>query len=432
MHLPVPTRPPAPEHRARDVVYDAPPHVRAVVASLGRTEDVRFSPDGRRLAVAAFTRNRIALFDVAMAAASAGPHQVTLTNCVELSSPVFRNPHGLDFIDDDTLIVASRTWGVAVFGAAGNARPGPAGPIALEPVWSLAAGATSPIGSPGSVSAGASDSGQHEILVCNNFRHTVTRHRLDRTAGWRVSGGDVLLQKWLEIPDGVCVSRDRRWLAVSNHQTGSIFVYENLPSLNPDADPDGILRRVYYPHGLRFSPDGCCLFAADAGAPCVHVYAAEDGRWWGVRNPVATIRTMDDAVFSSGHARPEEGGPKGLDIDPGGRVLVTTLEHQPLAFFDAEAMLDLAAVRAPGGSGPAASGDDDNGDAQPRRGQAARDVAYELNLLERNRIRAAEADALIDYMTNSWSWRLTGPLRHIHSVLRGSRGARGSDPRPSG
>jgi DNA-binding beta-propeller fold protein YncE len=47
-----------------EIKYTASPAVRDVIASLGRTEDVRFSPGNNRLAVADFARNRIAVFDI--------------------------------------------------------------------------------------------------------------------------------------------------------------------------------------------------------------------------------------------------------------------------------------------------------------------------------------------------------------------------------
>ena len=107
---------------------------------------------------------------------------------------------------------------------------------------------------------------------------------MDVGAGCMVSS-EVLLRKWLDIPDGVRLSPDRRWIAVSNHSTHDVLLYENVPSLNEHTDPDGILRRVRYPHGLRFSSDGRYLFVADPGAPDVHVYAEDSAGWWGVRHP---------------------------------------------------------------------------------------------------------------------------------------------------
>lgn len=47
-----------------ELQYTAPPIVADAISSLGRTEDVRFSPSNRRLAVASFHRNRIFVFDI--------------------------------------------------------------------------------------------------------------------------------------------------------------------------------------------------------------------------------------------------------------------------------------------------------------------------------------------------------------------------------
>src|SRR4029079_12326006 len=97
-----------------EIQYTASRRVSDTVASLGRTEDLRFSPSNRRLAVAAFSRNRITVFDIDIASSRGGAH-VALTGGVELSSPAFQQPHGVDFIDDDTLIVTNRGSDVALF-----------------------------------------------------------------------------------------------------------------------------------------------------------------------------------------------------------------------------------------------------------------------------------------------------------------------------
>ncbi|MGH6894014.1 MAG: hypothetical protein ACREEP_17350 [Dongiaceae bacterium] len=94
--------------------------------------------------------------------------------------------------------------------------------------------------------------------------------------------------------------------------------------MNQDADPDGILRCVSYPHGLRFGADDRYVFVADAGAPYVHFYANDGQGWRGVRNPVMSFRVMDEPVFVRGRHNPREGGPKGIDIDRGMNVLVAT------------------------------------------------------------------------------------------------------------
>jgi hypothetical protein len=410
-----------------EIECTAPRSVHDVIASLGRTEDVCFSPNNRRLAVAAFTRDRIAVFDINIATSAAGP-QVALTGGVELSSPTLNSPHGLDFLDEETLIVANRAGGVAMFKL-------PTGEVharscEVQPIQTWPAGGTSFLKSPSSVAVASVERGLCEILICNNSGHSVTRHHLDVGASCVVKSSEVLLRKWLDIPDGVRVSPDRRWIAVSNHGTHGVLLYENVPSLNEQADPDGILRRVHYPHGLRFSLDGRHLFVADAGAPDVHVYAEDGAGWWGVRHPAATIRIMDESLFLRGHQNPAEGGPKGLDIDAGSNVLVVTSECQPLAFFDVAALLERASAGNPVPTGSpyaarlsgAIDGQmDDYLYDRSRREQKALDVRYELNIMEHSnamKTRAMEAEALVDSMTESRSWRLTAPLRRLHSALR--------------
>src|SRR5262249_21217278 len=147
-------------------------------------------------------------------------------------------------------------------------------------------------------------------------------------------GGDVLLEKCLDIPDGIAASRDQRWIAVSNHNGYCVMLYENRQGLNRDAAPDGLLRGPHAPHGLRFSPDGHMLCVADAGTRYVHVYASDDAQWRGVRYPSASFRVIDEERFARGRYNVREGGPKGIDLDQDMRVLTVTCEWQPLAFFD--------------------------------------------------------------------------------------------------
>ena len=314
--------------------YDASADVRRVIAAIGRTEDVRFSPGNSRLAVAGAGRDRLVIFDIEIAAANTAP-AIRLTGAVEIASPCLKYPHGLEFIDESTLVVGSRNGGVAVFALppAGNA----AHECELEPLQVLPAGPESLIDGPGSLAIARRN--PCELLVCNNFGNTITRHVLEPAANGGKADGHVVLSKWLDVPDGICVSGDGRWIAVSNHWTHGVLVYENKPSLTHDADPDGILRSLHHPHGIRFSADGRHIFVADAGAPYVHIYASDEGDWRGVRSPMASFKVMDDAAFLRGRVNVHEGGPKGVDLDKNATVLVVTSEHQPLAFFDLPAIL---------------------------------------------------------------------------------------------
>ncbi len=303
----------------------------SVLTELGRTEDVMFSPSGRRLAVAGFRANRIAIFEIVI---DAGPNgnMVLLTDVVEIEAPTLDEPHGLCFLDEHTLVIANRHGDVETFEA-----PAPCATITrhcLSAQQKFGGGSGRLIRTPGSVAAYPLDAHTVELLVCNNYSDTVTRHILDRRRGYEATSDAVLLAHRLDCPDGISVSPDGAWIAVSNHNTHSVLLYERSRTLHSGAEPDGILRNVLCPHGVRFTPDLEHILVADAGAPYVNVYSRNGTSWKGRRDPCNLFRVMDKTVFGRGRNNPQEGGPKGIDIDPHGEVLAVTCESQPLAFFD--------------------------------------------------------------------------------------------------
>jgi hypothetical protein len=426
--------------------YDAPDDVRRVIATIGRTEDARFSPTGSRLAVAAAGRDRIVIFDIEIVAASISP-VVRLTGAIEFASPCLKYPHGLEFIDESTLIVGNRNGDVAVFALppAGNAVH----QCELEPLRTLSAGPDSPIRWPGSLAIVRREVSACELLVCNNYRHNITRHVIDLDASHATPHGEIVLSKWLDVPDGISSSSDGRWIAVSNHWTHGVLVYENSPSLAHDRDPDGILRSMHHPHGVRFSADGRHVFVADAGAPYVHIYASDEGDWHGVRSPMVSFKVMDDAAFLRGHTNAHEGGPKGVDLDKAATVLAVTSEHQPLAFFDLTAILrtgpllnpsldmevELGAMKIVTGCrrqldntlGKIAAAEANAATAQERalkaEAWADRLAARAANFkakADKAKAKAAKAKARGGFVINGRRWPITAPIRRIYSALKSS------------
>lgn len=94
---------------------------------------------------------------------------------------------------------------------------------------------------------------QYRLLICDNYAHVVTSARVSLNGSCRVSGHSRLLQKGLQIPDGINVSQDRRWIVISNHVTGHLLVYRNDRRLHLDSDPVAVLRGMDCPHGVRFA-----------------------------------------------------------------------------------------------------------------------------------------------------------------------------------
>ncbi|HZP87462.1 MAG TPA: hypothetical protein VFB54_11635 [Burkholderiales bacterium] len=304
-----------------------------ILRHVGRTEDVKFSPGDRRIAIAGFGKNRVIVLEVEVGRG----RTVHIEGVLEISSPDLHRPHGVSFIDEQTLVVANRGKDAPIFAL--PPRSSGERKVTLSSVCTLRNDDMDRLNWPGSVAVSPLGGDLYELLICNNYVHYVTRHVIEKNAMITRHSSELLLQRRLSVPDGVSLDRARRWIAISNHDTHAVFLYENTPQLGPSSRPDGILRNLNYPHGVRFTPDGENILVADAGSPYVNVYARRGKTWHGVRHPVSTFRVLDEERYLRGRYHPTEGGPKGIDIDADARVLVTTCTEQGLAFFDAREIL---------------------------------------------------------------------------------------------
>jgi hypothetical protein len=373
----------SPRVAPQEIAFDAPARVRGTLDSLGRTEDLRFSPSGHLLAFACYSQDRVAVAEVRIERSGSEP-EIAVTRLDVLSGREVREPHGVDFVDDETLVVGNRTGAISVLGLPDR------GGSELTPL-----GAPRLLDSPGSVAVRTLGGRRYEVLACSNWANTITRHVLD--SGGALTSGEVVARRWLDLPDGLALSGDGRWLAVSNHDGHNVLLFA-YPDLHEHADPVAILRGVCYPHGLRFDANDDRLLVADAGAPFVHVFAPSENGWAGARYPEATIPVMDDATFARGHRSRMEGGPKGVDVHSTNVVAVTS-EFQPLAFFDAGSAIEGNVLE----------------------GQNDALLHYELLVLEdadRSRADADEARARLAEVFETKLWRLAAPARRGYGAAR--------------
>lgn len=308
------------------------PHVREAIAQLGRTEDVRFSPNNRRLALAGYTANACLVFDIRIQHVNQG-FMIRMDDFVELRSNWLRDPHGFDFIGNGILAVANRAGAVTLFRLPSRRSIGRVIDIQPFKVIDQADGAGEPLKTPGSLCVTRASAWYGEVLVCNTFHNRVTQHVFSKVPFGLLDTNAICLECQLDVPDGIAVSPDGRTVAVSNHRQHEILLYDRR-QMSRMGKPLGRLTGVDYPHGLRFSPDGKYLYTADAGKPFVHKYAQPPGGWTGVQSPLASARVLSENIFLKGRINPEEGGPKGLDFTRDGRLLAITCEQQPLSIFD--------------------------------------------------------------------------------------------------
>ena len=396
--------------------------VRKALNELGRTEDVKFSTDCRRLAIAGFLKNNILIVNTDIEQA-ARDKRVTLSDCITITSQSFNAPHGLFFIDNETIIVVNRE-GAATILKLPQMGTGEKS-FELSPLQTIRADHVNLLRTPGSVTSSRIGLDLYEILICNNYGNYVTRHILDARNGFQAIRNEVLLSAGLDIPDGIAVNQEWSWIAVSNHNRHNVLMFKNDPNLNRGSEPDGILRSVICPHGVRFTMDDNFVLVADAGAPYVHIYAKNGVDWKGEREPITSIRVMDDNTYLRGRYNPEEGGPKGVDIASDMSVFVTTCTEQTLAFFDLEKILEEQKHERNGSQTmPVAisSQTDLSHDAKLSREVLVRELLQFANTDRMLALQKADLDATyfkqIQSIYQSRSWRITAPLRWFAKKIR--------------
>lgn len=320
------------------IVYDAASGVRDVITRIGRTEDVKLSPDNSRLAIPDYYGKNIFLFSIRIETSAALP-RITLLDYSIVSSRSLREPHGVAFLDNDHIIVCNRTADVCVFkipvpGDHPRERN-------VEPLASIKGNGilSARVLTPGSVDCYEIAEDRYRFLVCNNDWNAITSHiiRLGNAAQIRNEG--ILIENRLRIPDGVSFSGDNAWIAISNHVDGEVLIYRNTSELNKKTRPTAILRGIVCPHGVRFTSDGKVVLVADAASQYLHVFESTDGNWNGVQEPTKSIRLLDDKTFYSGRYDSREGGLKGIAIDSSNRVLITTHKLDVLGFYDLTGLL---------------------------------------------------------------------------------------------
>lgn len=314
-----------------------------------RSEDVRFSPSGRLLAVA--VQNAIHLMEVA-------PDEtpVRVLRQTELRSPDLAFPHGVEFLAEDVIVVANREAWVTFFRLPAADMWQPLMTIAaiheLGCSWFGPKNATRVIETGRTVRCGPGSVRRHgdHLFICANHGNTVTRHRFALHDGEVTTDeASLLVQSGLNILDGIAITADGQWIALADAGNHRVLLChaETGEEASVLTDP-----RLHSPHGLCFDPTGRRLFVSDAGEQLVHVFASPDGRWAtsGDRSAFCLPGIGDEPFWKTKLSVPEAlrglvGGLKGLDLHPAGHLLVGSCLNQPLAFFDAAGGDDLSAPR---------------------------------------------------------------------------------------
>ena len=195
------------------------------------------------------------------------------------------------------------------------------------------------INSPGSVCILNSNTDEIDILVCNNYTDQISRHIIPLKSRLKFVKNSIFLKKGFNVPDGIAINKAKSWLAISNHFTNIVLMFDLHAGLTCNSEHSGELINVGYPHGIRFSDDGNEIYVADAGSPYINLYEAQNGIWKGIFETVKKFKVLTEEAFLRGHANPQEGGSKGIDISADGSLLAITTHEAPFDIFYVNAVI---------------------------------------------------------------------------------------------
>ena len=299
---------------------------------IGRTEDIRFSPDNKKLAIAGYHENSILILDIDVLDTNE-MQEVKIIKCVKIISKQINGPHGVEFKDNDYIIVANRNARLLLFDI--RDLPSISTLVELRPLKEIKyASPFRRLNSPGSLCTLNSKEDEVDVLVCNNYSHKISRHIIPLKSRFKFVKNSIFLEKGLNIPDGIAINKTKNRLAISDHNTNRVLIFNLLKDKTSKTESIGELKEVGCPHGVRFSDDGKNVIVADAGAPYIYIYHSKDGDWSGTTYPSKQLLCMKDEDFLKWRNNPQEGGPKGLDISTNGCLLAMSTHAAPLDFFN--------------------------------------------------------------------------------------------------
>ncbi|MDA0349740.1 MAG: hypothetical protein O3C43_21940 [Verrucomicrobia bacterium] len=306
--------------------------VKAALEEVFRTEDISLSQDGSRLGIAGFSINQIFVFSIRITRKSESV-SIQISDFISINSESLNDPHGLAFLGNDHVAVCNREGNVCLFRIP-DLKSSPK-EVHLQPLGIINGEGylRAKVKTPGSVVSYEMGENQYRIIVCSDQWNFVTSHRIILGESLKIVNEGILIENELKIPDGIDVSPDHEWLAISNHVHGEVLIFKNNSELNRKTEPVARLRGTVCPHGVHFDKKGN-LYTVDAASPYLTVYQKPIDGWRGSKDPSFSVCMMNNDTFYTGRYDAREGGIKGIHIDHSTEVMVTTHKFGMLEFHD--------------------------------------------------------------------------------------------------
>lgn len=260
--------------------------------AFGWAECCAFSHDGRLLAVAEYTGEKVALL-------------LDGDLLGHVSGPFLSSPHDVSFSKDDTVLAIANRGNATV---TLHERTGPAAysneprTILHRPEWI------------GTTAVSFDPSGLRPVVV--NHSRTVTCFAQDGSVAWMLSGDECSFS----IPDGLTFSHDGSLLAIANNTSHEVTLYARDGD-GYRAAPIARLGGLRHPHSLAFTENDAQLIVTNSGGPAISVFRYQDGAWschpvkeWPACDYKTFLAAHYEAFIASNKTLACEGGAKGLAL----------------------------------------------------------------------------------------------------------------------
>jgi len=97
-----------------EVKYNTSKKIKNILKSIGRTEDIKFSPDNKQFAILEYLENKIHLLGIDIDR-NVSPPGISITTYSLIKSSDLKNPHGICFLGNEHIVVCNRSGDVSIF-----------------------------------------------------------------------------------------------------------------------------------------------------------------------------------------------------------------------------------------------------------------------------------------------------------------------------
>lgn len=282
-----------------------------------RTEDVCVSPSKKYIAFTGFETHKILILSI-------NTQLNIFDKYLVVTCKGFKKPHGVAWLDDNTLVVANRFLNTIVFSFLNEDVSDTHKNITVYDILKHQIIKDYKDYKCSCVRACHRSDTTYDIFVCSNTEGYVLQFTYD-TSLHSTLNSHVLFDSVLAIPDGIALNKNKSLIAVTDYKHSSTFIFHY--SFNTyESTLIATLKGAKFPHGVVFLNDSKILTTC-GGTPYVYEYSNTKEIWGGEYMFTSKYRCVEEELYNKHHINEMEGGAKGIDVYD--NYIITTCESTP-------------------------------------------------------------------------------------------------------